>query len=99
MTIEQFLALVVLTFAVYRLSCFVAEDIGPWRVCERFRATLPEGWQRQGVECVGCVGFWIALLAAVNLVLVGVVPHEYGATVWLAISGGVCFLNRLAPCP
>ena len=97
--VEQFLGLVVLTFACYRLACLVAEDVGPWRACEKFRSLFASGWQRQGIECVGCVGFWVSATAVACLAVAGAVPVGYAPTIWLAVSGGICFINRLAPCP
>lgn len=96
-SLEHFLAIVVLTFAEYRISLFIAEDVGPWRIAEQFRELFPDGWKRYGVECVGCVGVSVSLIVALGLAIVGMT--DYPALIWLACAGGICFINRLAPCP
>lgn len=96
-TIEQSLGLLVLTFACYRISTALAEDVGPWRIFERFREGFPNGWQYEGICCVGCVGFWVSAIAV--LALSFAVKIDNPTVIWLAVAGGICFINRLAPCP
>lgn len=98
MTTEQLLALVVLTLAEYRVSLAIAEDVGPWRIFERFRSRFPEGWEREGVECIGCVGIYVSAFGTILVGISGNLPHNAAALVWLACAGGICFINRIAPC-
>jgi hypothetical protein len=96
-SLESLLGLVVMTFACYRVATMIAEDIGPWRIFWRFRERFPSGWQYDGICCVGCVGVWVSAVATVALTIAG--QLENPLVTWLACAGGICFLNRLAPCP
>jgi hypothetical protein len=96
MTTEALIMFVLLTLACYRVSLMIAEDVGPWRIFESFREGFPSGWQYDGVCCIGCVGVWVSAVATALLTVLGMI--EYPVLIWLACSGGICFLNRIAPC-
>lgn len=61
--------LIVTALAVWRLSHALAKENGPLMMFARLRAYLAEKQKRSGgwydmISCVGCVSFWLGLVAA-----------------------------------
>ncbi len=86
------LMLVIVTLAVYRVSVLIAQDEGPFSVLEIARSHIDPNqstWLGRGVRCVGCVSFWVALVA----ILILDVPD--GVWAWLAVAGGALLIHRL----
>lgn len=81
--------LALLILAVYRVSYLIAIDEGPFSVIERMRSRIDENqktWLGRGVRCVGCVSFWVALLA---MLLTG------GSVLdWLSMAGGALVIHK-----
>jgi hypothetical protein len=63
------LAFVIFSLAVWRISRMVTMEDGPFDVLSEIRARLgvhrQETWVHRGLACVACVSFWIGLLAGV----------------------------------
>lgn len=70
------------TLAVYRVSRMITIEDGPFDMFARIRGAIDPNqktWIGRGLNCVLCVSFWIAGLAAL---IVGASWIE-----WLAMSG------------
>lgn len=82
--------LLLLTLAVYRVAYLIAIDEGPFSAMETLRDRIDPNqktWLGRGVRCMGCVSFWVALLAAI---LTG------GSVLdWLAMAGGALALHKV----
>ena len=99
----DFLWLIVLSLACYRLSQLISEDDGPLSIFGRLRqwvdskakAEQERGrgllWQSaaDGIHCPYCIGVWIA--AALAVVWSGIAPVTIIYT--LAIAGGQSYLQ------
>ena len=81
--------LVLATLATYRVSFMIAQEEGPLGMIAAIRERIDPNqttWLGRGVRCVGCVSFWLSLIAALMI----------QATVleWLGIAGGVLVIHR-----
>lgn len=80
---------VLVTLAVYRLTCLIVAEDGPFDVFARIRGRIdPEQktWVGRGIRCSLCVSFWLSLLA---LALGG------SWLEWLAVAGAAHMLIRI----
>lgn len=100
------LRLVVVALAVYRVSHMIVMESGPFKVFGRWRKWLiawdaagnPDGlpekshWLVEGIMCVFCVSFWLALPAAVAVLW----PRKSTDLValWLALSAATLILRK-----
>ncbi len=92
----NWLELSLLILATYRLSRLISIDDGPFDLMFKFRVILggydldengiPSSWIGRGIQCVHCVGFWIALLITIAYTSI------YHYWIFLAIAGGQSFL-------
>lgn len=81
--------LALLALAVYRVSVIVAVDEGPFSLFAALRERVDPHqatWLGRGLRCVGCVSFWLSLIAA--LLIGGSILD------WLALAGGVLVLHK-----
>lgn len=66
------LEFVVISLAVWRVSRIIAMEDGPFNVFDaiRLRLKVHEGrtWIQKGIVCIGCISFWVGMLAAVAFV-------------------------------
>ncbi len=86
------LTLVIVVLAVYRVSVLIAQDEGPFSVLERVRSKIDPNqasWIGRGLRCVGCVSFWVSLVAALGLNV------DYWLWLWLGVAGGVLLIHRI----
>ncbi len=86
------LMLVIVTLAVYRVSVLIAQDEGPFSVLEIARSHIDPNqstWLGRGLRCVGCVSFWVSLVAAMAFNL------DWWLWLWLGIAGGAMFIHRI----
>lgn len=86
------LALAIL--ATYRAARMLALEEGPFALFDRWRNLfLNDTWVGRGVRCPLCLGFWLALPAAVAALLLDrTLPAEAALLVWLGIAGGQAVL-------
>jgi len=81
--------ILVLGLATYRLAWLIARDEGPFGVCAWLRGHIDphqRTWVGRGLNCAGCVSFWLALVATLLL---------RGSWLdWLAMSGLAAWLAR-----
>lgn len=55
-------------FAVYRLARMLAFEEGPWELFTKLRNRfVVDNWLGRGLRCPLCLGFWLALVAALLL--------------------------------
>lgn len=86
------LSFVIVVLAVWRVSVIIAQDEGPFSVFERVRGRIDPNqstWLGRGVRCVGCVSFWVALVALILLDI----PNPIW--VWLGVAGGAMLIHRI----
>ncbi len=89
MTLETFLACIVATLAVYRVSHIITREDGPFDLFMRLRSWIglpSRNWFAKGFNCILCVSFWLAFGLAALL----------GWAWWmgLGIAGGVQLIDR-----
>jgi hypothetical protein len=85
----------VAVLATWRMTHLLAGEDGPADLIVRLRRALGNGFAGRLMDCFYCLSFWTAALAAL---FVTRRPVDW-LWVWLAISGGACLLERLAPQP
>ena len=78
--------------ATWRVTHLLAEEDGPWDAIYKMRAALGESVLGSLMDCFKCLSLWVAVPAAF---FVTRTPAMW-FVVWLAISGAVCLLQRLA---
>jgi hypothetical protein len=81
---------------VYRLSHLIASEDGPFDLVTRVRGAAGNGVFGRLLDCSLCLSLWLAVPFAL---LLATAPGE-GVMLWLGLSGGSVFLERLtAPRP
>jgi len=89
--------LLIAALATHRLAYALSEEEGPFSLFMRLRGALDpdqQTWLGRGVNCVMCVGFWVALPLAVWLGVVGVVDPYLTPLVWWGLAGAVVLIRR-----
>jgi hypothetical protein len=76
--------------AVYRVSCLVAREDGPWNLFRRLRSAAKETGAGRLVTCVNCLSVWVSLPLAW---FVGSSWVER-VVAWWALSGAVVLMDR-----
>lgn len=84
------MTVVLAIFATWRVAHLFAEETGPGGVAIRFRNLYTaQDWIGEGMRCVLCLSFWLALPACVVvLVLDPSIPIWAWPFYWLGIAGG-----------
>jgi hypothetical protein len=89
---DIWLAFVLGTFSVWRIThLFNAED-GPWDVMVRFRRLLGDGFFGKLTDCFYCLSVWVSLPFA------AVLGQSYleKFMLWWAMSGAAILLQRFS---
>lgn len=89
---ELWLAFLLGSFSVWRIThLFNAED-GPWDVIIRFRRLLGNGFFGHLTDCFYCLSMWVSLAFAL------VLGHSYleKFMLWWAMSGAAILLQRFS---
>jgi hypothetical protein len=87
----SWLELVLAVLATWRVTHLLAHEDGPADLIFRFRALLGQSLTGRLMDCFNCLSLWIAAPAAL---FVSRKPMEW-IFIWLALSGGVCLLERV----
>lgn len=91
------IAFIIASFATHRLSVAIAEDEGPFSAFTRLRGRLDpdqKTWLGRGMNCVFCIGFWVALPIALYLGALGVYDPWLWPLVWWGLAGAVMLIRR-----
>lgn len=84
---------VIATLATYRLAKALSEEEGPFGLFLAWRGALDpdqKTWLGRGVNCILCVGFWVALPIAVLITAdLWMMP-----LVWWGLAGAVVIIRR-----
>lgn len=89
---NDWLTFIIAVFAVYRVGRMVAEEDGPMFLFKdmRDRFTDDKSSTARGLRCFYCVSFWIALPAALLLVLVAFFDPWLMPIWWFGLAGAAC---------
>lgn len=92
------IAILLAILATYRVSFLITSEEGPFGLAQLFRSAFNRapGWMRNGVNCVFCASFWLALIPALYLAWVWSLTLPDAALLWLGIAGGVVVVARMA---
>lgn len=93
----SFVTLIIAALATHRLSLAIAEEEGPFSIFTKVRGRLDpdqKTWLGRGVNCIMCVGFWVALPTAFWLGVLGIVDPYLTPIVWLGLAGSVVIIRR-----
>lgn len=86
-------------FATFRLSYLIIYERGPWSLAERLRSWVvgrygPKSWQGEGIQCILCVSFWLALpWATLALWGSGILTPLLLLVAWQGVAGACLALN------
>jgi hypothetical protein len=86
----QWLPVLVVTFAVWRVTHLLAYEDGPWGLVVRIRQALGAGVVGELFDCFNCLSIWVAAPFALT---VARGPLEW-ALAWLGLSGAACLIER-----
>lgn len=89
--------IIISILAVYRATAALVREDGPFNLFLRLRGALDpdqQTWLGKGVNCVFCVSFWLALVAALGISVLGEADPWAWPLTWLGIAGGVALLFR-----
>jgi hypothetical protein len=86
---------VLAVLATWRVTHLLAHEDGPAGLIVRLRVRLGRSFAGQLMDCFYCLSIWIAVPAAL---FVSRKPVEWLMS-WLALSGGVCLLERMVKDP
>lgn len=93
----NFSAIIIAILATYRLTGALVGERGPFDVFLKLRGAVDpdqKTWLGQGINCVLCVSFWLALLAALGITLLGYADPWAWPLTWLGIAGGAVLLFK-----
>ena len=80
--------LLLLAVGIFRVSRMLAQEEGPFGVFHAMRERAGQaGWFGRGLHCALCWSWWLAGVAAVLLVLTGVIDWRDLWYVWPGLSG------------
>jgi hypothetical protein len=85
--------LVIGTLGVWRLTHLLNAEDGPWDVCVTLRRIAGDGVAGQALDCFYCLSLWVSAPLAIVIGSNGIER----ILLWLALSAGAIFLERLAP--
>jgi len=95
--------LLMAVFATYRVAYMITSEEGPFGLAAGFRSLFDRfgrdrrtSWLTNGVNCVLCVSFWLALIPTGYFVWLWWLPWPAATLTWLGIAGGVVFVAKLA---
>ncbi len=81
--------------AVYRVAHMVAVEDGPFDAFSEWRERIGQAnWIGRGFHCVLCLSWWLAGLAAVWLVAVGIIGWAGFVLTWPGLAGAVLVLHK-----
>lgn len=80
-------AIVLAALATYYTARAVSQEHGPFGVFDRLRQRWNAGYLGEGIRCVVCVSAYTALVWAVVLALLGVIPWPFVVLVWFGLAG------------
>ena len=84
--------------ATYRLALMLSSEEGPLAIFARMRRNVPPKTNPgRGIRCFVCWSVWIAALATLYLLWLGLVSKEISPLYWMAISGAAVIINCLMP--
>lgn len=91
--------LIIAILSVYRVATDLAWETGPFRIFETYRSAIVLNFGHdsliaEGATCPICLSFWLALIAAGVVVVLGVASWGELLPLWLAIAGGAAWLAR-----
>lgn len=81
--------------ATWRVTHLLAREDGPGDIVVRVRRRLGHGFWGHLLDCFYCLSLWTAAPAAV--LVTAALPDV--VLTWLALSGGVCLLERIGEPP
>ena len=82
---------IIAILAVYRLARMLSIEEGPFEVCTWLRNRwVRDDWIGRGLRCPLCIGFWLALLAAIMIAP----DWQTGIWYWLGIAGAQAIISR-----
>ena len=79
------------TLVVWRVSYLLSQEDGPFDIVIKIRKLFGQGSLGNLLDCFYCVSLWLSIPFAFFL-SGGWID---GAIIWLALSGGACFLFSL----
>ncbi len=87
---------VIASLATYRIARMISDEDGPFDVFLRFRNRFTDDtdWFAKGIRCPYCVGFWVALVAVLFLVVLGMTRIEYISLLWPAVAGAAVKIHE-----
>lgn len=92
---HDWLTFLMAALAVYRVSRMVTDEEGPWSAFTWLRSQpAPQTWLARGLECIMCVSFWVALPAALLLILLGYADTWLWPVVWMALSAVTVVIRK-----
>jgi hypothetical protein len=92
---SSWMRLVLAVLATWRITHLLANEDGPADIIVRLRRRLGHGSIGSLMDCFNCLSLWIAAPVAL---LLSRQPVMWVVS-WLALSGGVCLLERLGEKP
>jgi hypothetical protein len=88
----SFVTLIIAALATHRLSLMIAEEEGPFSIFVKLRGRLDPDqttWIGRGLNCIFCVGFWVALPIALCVLF-----DLTWMLIWPAIADAVVIMRR-----
>lgn len=84
------------TLAVFRISCLISKEDGPWWIFCKLRKLPPaKSSAREGLSCPLCLSFYASALICGLFAWAGLrLPWQLWPVLWLAMSSGAIVLNQ-----
>lgn len=91
------LLLILAALATHRIALAITEEEGPFSIFLKVRGAFDPDqttWLGRGLNCIFCVGFWVALPIAVWLGTLGLFDPFLTPLVWWGLAGSVVIIRR-----
>lgn len=89
--------LLLLSLMSYRLARMATQEDGPFDAFTLWRQRVGQKtWIGRGFHCVACASFYVAGLAALYCVLIGIMGWREFPLIWFAAAGGGLVIYQVA---
>lgn len=78
---------IIAAFATYYTARTIAEEHGPWGLCDKLRTRWNSGYLGAGIRCVVCVSAYTALAWATLMAVLGLYDPWLAPLVWFGLAG------------
>ena len=88
---------IIAALATHRIALAITEEEGPFSLFVKLRGALDPDqttWLGRGLNCIFCVGFWVALPISLFVTVLGYADPWAWPLTWLGLADSVVIIRR-----